>query len=322
VKRIMLVVAYEGTNYCGWQVQPNGITIEGELNRALSELLGEEELTAEEYRMILESGFAEEEVGVIPPGFDQVVIGDLERTRLKDIKALFCIGVNEGIVPKSGSTGGILTDMDREFLSSLSVELAPTLRSRNYTEQFYLYLNLAKPEHQLYVSYARTGMDGKSLRHSYLIGKLCQLFPALSVKNWEQEGKNLVSELRRDGGLDYLLYGLEQNGEPEGWAALWSYYQKHSEEYPEYESLMRGYRSEILQNRLQRRVAEALYGEITGSVTRLEQFTSCAFAHFLSYGLRLKERKEYTVSIPDIGSIFHDAIRRFSEKLKQQEIRW
>lgn len=41
MKRIMLVVAYEGTNYCGWQVQPNGITIEGELNRALSELLGE-----------------------------------------------------------------------------------------------------------------------------------------------------------------------------------------------------------------------------------------------------------------------------------------
>lgn len=42
MKRIMLVVAYEGTNYCGWQVQPNGITIEGVLNRTLSELLGEQ----------------------------------------------------------------------------------------------------------------------------------------------------------------------------------------------------------------------------------------------------------------------------------------
>lgn len=42
MKRIMLVVAYEGTNYCGWQVQPNSITIEGVLNRTLSELLGEQ----------------------------------------------------------------------------------------------------------------------------------------------------------------------------------------------------------------------------------------------------------------------------------------
>ncbi len=41
MRRIMLTVAYDGTAYNGWQVQPNGITIEGELNRALKELLGE-----------------------------------------------------------------------------------------------------------------------------------------------------------------------------------------------------------------------------------------------------------------------------------------
>lgn len=41
MKRIMLTVAYDGTNYRGWQIQPNGETIEGILNRCLSELLGE-----------------------------------------------------------------------------------------------------------------------------------------------------------------------------------------------------------------------------------------------------------------------------------------
>ena len=39
---VKLVVAYEGTNYCGWQIQPNGITIEQVLNETLSSLLGEE----------------------------------------------------------------------------------------------------------------------------------------------------------------------------------------------------------------------------------------------------------------------------------------
>ena len=42
MKRVKLTVAYDGTNYCGWQVQPNGITIESELNKHLSELLKEE----------------------------------------------------------------------------------------------------------------------------------------------------------------------------------------------------------------------------------------------------------------------------------------
>ena len=42
MKRVKLIVAYDGTNYCGWQVQPNGITIEQVLNENLSKLLGEE----------------------------------------------------------------------------------------------------------------------------------------------------------------------------------------------------------------------------------------------------------------------------------------
>ena len=42
MKRVKLIVAYDGTNYCGWQIQPNGITIEQVLNENLSKLLGEE----------------------------------------------------------------------------------------------------------------------------------------------------------------------------------------------------------------------------------------------------------------------------------------
>lgn len=44
MKRVMLEIAYDGTNYCGWQIQPNGITVEEVINRALSELLKEQVL--------------------------------------------------------------------------------------------------------------------------------------------------------------------------------------------------------------------------------------------------------------------------------------
>lgn len=42
MKRIRIFVAYDGTNYCGWQVQPNGVTIEEKLNKSLARLTGEE----------------------------------------------------------------------------------------------------------------------------------------------------------------------------------------------------------------------------------------------------------------------------------------
>jgi len=42
MKRVMLTISYDGTNYCGWQTQPNGITVEEIINQKLSELLNEE----------------------------------------------------------------------------------------------------------------------------------------------------------------------------------------------------------------------------------------------------------------------------------------
>ena len=42
MRRIKLTIAYDGTNYCGWQVQPNGITVEEVLNKAIQKLTGEE----------------------------------------------------------------------------------------------------------------------------------------------------------------------------------------------------------------------------------------------------------------------------------------
>ena len=42
MKRVKLTVAYDGTNYCGWQVQPNGLAVQEVLNRCLSEFLGTE----------------------------------------------------------------------------------------------------------------------------------------------------------------------------------------------------------------------------------------------------------------------------------------
>ena len=98
-------------------------------------------MTLKEYGEILDTGFQEAKVGLIPPGIDQIVVGDIERTRLKDIKALFFLGVNDGMIPKSGGNGGIISDLEREEMSQMGIELAPTVREKAYTEQFYLNLN-------------------------------------------------------------------------------------------------------------------------------------------------------------------------------------
>ena len=79
MKRIKLIVAYDGTNYCGWQIQPNGITIEQVLNEKLSDLLGED---------IIVTGASRTDSGVHSMG--NVAIFDTE-TRMPAEKISFAL---------------------------------------------------------------------------------------------------------------------------------------------------------------------------------------------------------------------------------------
>ena len=110
-----------------------------ELFEQIEGLLGDEEISLQEFSDILDAGFGEIEMGIIPGGIDRVVAGDMERSRLKQVKILFVLGVNDGNIPKSSSGGGILSDIDREFLKDSEYELAPTPRQQMYIQRLYLY---------------------------------------------------------------------------------------------------------------------------------------------------------------------------------------
>ena len=125
----------------------------------LVEILGDKKVRIREFKEILEAGLSEAKVGIIPPTSDQVLVGDMERTRLKDIKIVFFVGVNEGKIPKEQQAGKLLSDLNREelkgSLKERGLSLAPTAKENLYTQKFYLYLNLTKPSEKIYLSYSQ-----------------------------------------------------------------------------------------------------------------------------------------------------------------------
>ena len=138
-------------------------------------------MALDEYGEILKAGFAELKVGSIPQSVDQVIAGDLERTRLKPIKVLFVVGVNDGIIPGHGSSGGILSDLERTLLTDLGAELAPTPRQKSFEERLYLYMNMTQPSEKLILSFSEVDEGGNQLRPSYLIHTVSKLFSDLEV---------------------------------------------------------------------------------------------------------------------------------------------
>ncbi len=296
-----------------------------ELLEQIHALLGKEEITAQIFADLMEAGFAEMQVGAIPQNVDRILAGDMTRTRLGQVKALFFLGANDGNVPKKSGKGGILSDIDREFLQGSAFAFAPTPRQQMYTQRLYLYMNLTKPSEKLFLSYAKVGSDGRSCRPSYLMDDMLQRFPDLAVEYPQMrpmleqiltpgEGERYLAGALRDyvlGTLQaenakeldilYTAYGAEEQRKVLTDAAFLQY-------EPAY---------------LKEQVATALYGDmLRGSISRLEKFASCAYAHFLQYGLTLKEQEQAETTALDLGNLYHSILEGFSDSLLKSPYTW
>lgn len=292
-------------------------------------LLGEELISIEEFGQLLDAGFDEIRIGIIPQITDYVQIGDITRTRIRDIKALFFVGVNDGIVPQASSYGGMLSDMDREFFLEREhkVELAPTARMQAYTQRFYLYMMMTKPKEYLSLSYAGMSTGGKQLRPSYLIESVRKCFPGLVIKRsseldvWKRAiTKEAAQYELRDGISRYFEDGNEE------YLSLFQCMADIPDNSLEIEKIVKDALSMSINSRqdtISKAVANALFGkEITTSVTRLEAYAKCAYQHFLNYGLTIKERELFDFQAKDMGILFHDALQMYAALMEEKKLNW
>ena len=302
-----------------------------ELLNQIEGLLREEAMTLQEFADILDSGFAEIEVGTIPGGVDRVIVGDMERTRLNQVKVLLFLGVNDGNIPGNANKGGIISDIDREFLKDSDIELAPTPRQQMFTQRLYLYMNMTKPSERLYLSYARISSDGKTLRPSYLIDTVKDLFPCAYQGNL-MEGKESVTEriMGKKDALPYVAEELRERAQgraggmtDEEFFSLCRIYWEDSAFRGQMEKLLQAAYEHYEHKPLGAMIARMVYGTVLeNSVSRLERYAACAYAHFLQYGLNLKEREVFQLENTDLGNIYHEVLEVFSHCLKEHGYTW
>ena len=285
-------------------------------------LLGDEPITVSEFADIMDAGFDAAKVAVIPPGKDKVTIGDIERTRLQHVKVLFFVGVNDGVVPKSENKGGIISQFEREMLSESKMELAPGARERVFIQKFYLYLNMTKPSDRLYITLSKVNAEGKALRPSYLVGTLQKLFPQLAVVEAPQMRAS-EQILTPESGMEFFLQGLQEKSEEEFWNALTNWYLKDERFKKQVQTLLNAAYDSYSEEPISHAVTKALYGTtLENSVTRLERFASCAFAHYLQYGLGLRERELLQFAGVDMGNIYHEVLEHFAKRVETSEYDW
>ncbi|WAA08694.1 helicase-exonuclease AddAB subunit AddB [Fervidibacillus albus] len=296
------------------------------------EILGEEKTTIKEFASVIESGLESLTFSILPPALDQVIIADMELSRLADVKIAFVVGLNDGVLPKKYQDDSIFSDEDREMLQTFGMHLAPSTKERLADEEFIAYKAFTMASDHLVLTYPLADSEGKALLPSPYIKRLKAMFPLIEERFFGNEPNDLplaeqlaylVNWREAITHVTYQLQLLKKNYpvEPIWWDAYNLLIKKGKKR-----EAMNVFASLFYENKpvsLSESTAKELYGEkIQGSISRMEQFNSCPFSHYLSYGLKLKEREVFRLEAPDIGDLFHGALKIIGERIQHANLSW
>ena len=303
-----------------------------EMMEKMRESLGEISISKKSFGKLFDLAFSLEKLRQIPATLDQVVVGDLRRSRFHNPKAFLFLGLSSEFLPKGMGKKIIFTEKEREFLRESGYRLSPLSWEESYIEKYYVYKAFLTPKERLYLSYPRTLRNGKSGKASPYLKELLPLFSDLKIIYSEKEklpiynGKRALEELveelpKKCTGKSLYLQKEEivHRFKTESFRLL--HYLWNREEYrEEVKKILKGIFFENTEERITKEMSLALYGEILkGSVSRMEVFYSCPYAHFLQYGLNLKDRKTSEVQAFTIGNLYHRMLELFFRKLMRRK---
>lgn len=309
----------------------NSIEISDEYNTSYNLLINvfediclifkDEKITFEKYKELLKVGLNSTELGKIPATQDQVILGDIERSRSNNVKVVFIIGLNDGNFPKISSSEGYLNDKDRDFLRNSGIELAKTSIENLYEEQFNIYRTLTLPEEKLFLSYSSSDKDGKSIRASILIKKIKRIFnnlyeeSDLIKREFNITNKTASFEDALNVYKEYLS-GIDIS---ENWEKVLRYF--YNTDKKRFKRAMSGIYYSNISEQISKENIKKLYGNtLHTSISRLENYRRCPFSFHLTYGLKLKEKEDLKINSIDTGTFMHEVIDLFFKKLDERNI--
>ena len=286
-------------------------------------VFGDENITFENYMQILKTGLGESKLGTIPMAQDEVTVGDVDRSRSHKIKAVFIIGLNDGMFPSINRAEGFLNDDDREKIKQNGVELAKGTIDRIYEDNFNIYKAFTTAEEKIFLSYSSSDMEGKSLRPSVLVSRIKKIFEGLKEASDVIYRKSEIST--KENTFKELLINLREfrdgNEIDTKWFDVYNLYNESEEWHEKLASAVKALNYTNTAEKIKKENVEKMYGStLKTSVSKLEQYSGCPFSYYLKYGLKLNDKETFNVEAVDTGSFMHDVIDNFFGIIEERNI--
>ena len=276
-----------------------------------SAALGETVLEKETMSRLFELVINNAEIGVLPHTLDCVSAGTADRIRPSDIKAVFVIGLCDGIFPAPPKNSSLFTQEERKILAENGLELGEGENDDILSERIYAYTAFTSASEKVFASYPKYDISSAEQSPSVLISRLREAVGVLPEES--------TADFREDFWLCSESFAFEHlasfgKTSTESSEALKKYFEEKELWKERAQKLGTAVEAEnfALQNPEN---AAKLFGEnFRFSPTKLDTFGQCPFSYFIKSGLVLKERQKAELNPLSAGTLIHHVLQMLIPK--------
>ncbi len=291
----------------------------------LYEFCSNETVTPEEFKNYLVCALNEQTIGLIPTSLDEIIIGDIKRTKTEYTDILFIIGANDGVFPSKPAGDMLLTDKDKAIIEDSGFEYTKSITIQSYYNQFLIYSVFTLANKKIFISYSSCDNDYKTLTPAFIVGRIGKIFNIKETSDDVIYNISFDKVTTQNVTFEYLsevmneLICKDKNiDDVDKWHSLYGYYkEKYPEKIKKLESFLKG--NKPVYEKINTATLNRLMGdELYTTVSRLQRYNACKYSYFLSYLLDLKKPQTNEIRSIDIGNTAHSVFEYIGKKLISQ----
>jgi ATP-dependent helicase/nuclease subunit B len=295
-------------------------------------LLGDHEVTLDDFVQTLDSGLEAFDFALTPPTLDQVTVGQVDRSRVSNARACIVLGLSEGLFPRVSSEPSVLNDNDRILLRRRSIDLDDDTARLLLDERLLGYIAFTRASEKLILTRPTNDDADKELGPSPFWTRFDQLFedmPTSAAPCYAHDKPECIATPRQF--VTGLMKWARRVGEAERpddatWANLYQAMAGYTPGADSITTLRRlAWRALSYTNtaELSPQTATKLFpSPLSATVSQIETFAACPFKHFLRHGLQLQDREVRDFTWADMGMAYHQILENIVQDMLQSKRKW
>ncbi|MFM1565212.1 PD-(D/E)XK nuclease family protein [Helcococcus ovis] len=283
-------------------------------------LISEKEIEFEKFSDILTSAIDNFKIGIIPPSQDQIIIGDIKRSRFNSVKKIYIVGMSNLYYPILNNDIDIFLDDEKQILINSGIDLNNTSENINSNDLLSFYELLYTSSEKLHFSYSLVNSSNESMnKASILDWVIAMMCPENYNKDELKYNDVIYSKTLINKYLPLKLLDIKNKVYISNYETI--FIKKLLEKISKYEgyqnvkNAIQLLRKDKTRKNISREVAGKIYNLNKFSISQLESFNANPYEHFIKYGIKPREFNTYDISKLDTGNFMHEYMKYSIENL-------